>query len=127
MYALLTRSWSSCRLKDWYLTGLGLLINTRSNMSFRRAQVVDSAEPVRSYLRTLRDAGYFDRIAIPDDDKDLLEWASIQLAENVSRSMVGCTPTLESVAAGEFVLGTIQTPCSGQRTVSWPCSSHVRP
>lgn len=94
-------------LKDWYIAGLSLSRSTSSYMNIRRWQEdpKQRTEPVGSYLRLMRDAGYFDRIAIPEDDYELLGWASAQLAEDISRGMAGCTPTLEKVGAGEFVLG----------------------
>src|SRR5215204_1414950 len=74
-------------------------INIATYSNIRLSQERDSTEPVRSYLRALRDAEFFKRIAMPDDDNDLLEWASIQLAERISRGMVGGSPTL-SAACG---------------------------
>lgn len=94
-------------LKDWYIAGLELSRSTTSYMNIRRWQEDPKkrAEPVGSYMRLMRDAGYLERIAIPEDDNELLEWASAQLAENISRGMAGCTPILDKVGAGEFVLG----------------------
>jgi hypothetical protein len=86
-------------LRKWFLAGLDMSINIATYSNIRLSQEEDSAEPVRSYLRALRDAGFFKLIALPDDDNDLLEWASIQLAERISRGMVGGSPTL-SAASG---------------------------
>jgi hypothetical protein len=93
-------------LRKWYVAGLGLMITTSSYISIKQAQEEGSVEPVRSYLRSLRDVGHFRRIVMPDDElSKLLEWASIQLAENISRHMAGCAPRLNKVGAGEFVIG----------------------
>lgn len=75
------------------------------------------AQPVREYLRSLRDAGVFRRMVLPDEDDKLLEFASIQLSERITRGMGGCAPTLlapcsligedgeKEGIAGEFVFG----------------------
>ena len=81
-------------LRDWFVAGLSIAISTATYLNIRRSQEEGLAEPVRSYLRAQRDAGFFKRIAMPDDDNELLEWASMQLAENISRGMTDCTPTL---------------------------------
>jgi hypothetical protein len=64
-----------------------------------RSVFVRLCEPVRSYLRTLRDVQWFHHLSFPDDDNELLEWASIQLAEKISRGMAECTPTFSRVPA----------------------------
>ncbi len=103
-------------LKDWFLAGVDLSLSTAMYSCIGQPQEEKSAEPVRSYLRLLRDAGFFKRISLPDDDNDLLEYSSIQLAERVSRGMAGCTPTLSAAcglledgkkvgAAGDFRIG----------------------
>lgn len=103
-------------LKDWFLAGAELSISTATYSCIRRSQEEGSAEPVRSYLRLLRDAGIFGHIRLPDADNELLEYASIQLAERISRGMAGCTPTFSAVCgwkkdgekvggAGEFGFG----------------------
>lgn len=103
-------------LKDWFLAGLDLSISMATYARIRRSQEEGSAEPVRSYLRMLRDAGMFERVALPDADNDLLDYASIQLAERITRGMSKCTPTLSAAcgllddgepvgAAGDFRFG----------------------
>jgi hypothetical protein len=99
-------------LKDWHAAGWELSISAmtyskiKQSLEIRQSQKPGWAEPVRSYLRMLRDEGFFKRIAIPDDDDDLLKWASIQLAERISRGMADCTPTLSAVGeAGDFRFG----------------------
>lgn len=86
-------------LKSWYLAGLELAISTAVYSNIRQSQEQGSAEPLRSYLRALRDAGIFGHIRLSDADNELLEYASIQLAERVTRGMAECTPTL-SAACG---------------------------
>jgi hypothetical protein len=87
-------------LKAWFLVGQDITTSVRVYLMILRAQEEGSAEPVRSYLRTLRDFGpYFKGVRFPDDDDELLEFASIQLAGNITRGMAECTPTL-SAACG---------------------------
>ena len=86
-------------LRKWLFAGLDVSINLATYASIRRSQEEDSAEAVRSYLRAQRDGGFFKRIAMPDDDDDLLEWASIQLAERISRGMAGGAPTLTAACS----------------------------
>jgi hypothetical protein len=103
-------------LRDWFIAGLKMSISLATYTAIRRSQEEDSGEPLRSYLRDLRVGDFFKRIAIPDDDNELLRWASIQLAELVSRGMADCTPTLSAACgllkdgkpagpAGDFRLG----------------------
>ncbi len=96
-------------LHDWFINGLYLSFGTATYSAIRRSQDQDSAEPVRSYLRTLRDVGWFYRLSFPDGDNDLLEWASVQLAELISRGMADCTPTFSTAPVlkknGEEVRG----------------------
>jgi hypothetical protein len=96
-------------LHDWFIHGLYLTFGTGTYSAIRLSQDEDSAEPVRSYLRTLRDVGWFHRLSFPDDDNGLLEWASIQLAELISRGMADCTPTFSTACVlkrnGEEVRG----------------------
>jgi hypothetical protein len=86
-------------LKDWFCAGLDLSISTATYANIRRSQEKRSAEPLRSYLRMLRDAGFFRHISLPDADNELLDYACIQLAERISRGMADCTPTF-SAASG---------------------------
>jgi hypothetical protein len=72
---------------------LEIVITTAMYLTIRQSQDEGSAEPVRRYLRTWRDAGLFKRISLSDNDSDLLDYACIQLAERISRGMSECTPT----------------------------------
>lgn len=81
-------------LKDWFIAGVELSFSTALYGKIRQSQEEGPAEPVRSYLRMLRDAGIFKHISLPDGDDELLEYASIQLAERISRGLAECTPTL---------------------------------
>lgn len=92
-------------LNGWYIAGLELSISTAVYSNIRRSREEGSAEQVRSYLRKLRDAGMFGHIALPDDDNDLLDYASIQLAERLTRGMGDCTPTLSAGSTGDFRFG----------------------
>lgn len=83
-------------LKDWFLAGLELSISTATYSKIRRSQEEGFAGPIHSYLRALRDAGIFGHIRLPDADNELLEYASIQLAERITRGMTECTPTLSA-------------------------------
>jgi len=85
-------------LKRWYLAGLEFAISMNVYSNIIRSQEQGSAEALRSYLRTLRDGGIFGHILLSDDD-ELTEYASIQLAERITRGMADCTPTL-SAACG---------------------------
>lgn len=87
------------RLEDWFFAGQNLKIPATMYLMIRRSQEEGSAEPVRSYLRTLRDIGYFQLIPLPDADDELLEFASVQVAEHISQGMADCAPTL-SAACG---------------------------
>lgn len=86
-------------LKDWFLAGLEISISTATYSNIRKSQEEGSAEPIRRYLREQRDAGFFGHHKLPDDDNELLEYASIQLAERLTRGMADCRPTL-SAACG---------------------------
>jgi hypothetical protein len=86
-------------LKDWFFDGHDLSIGTAMYLELRRSLLEGSPEPIRSYLRTLRDGRIFGHIPLPDAYDDLLEYASIQLAENITRGMAECAPTL-SAACG---------------------------
>jgi hypothetical protein len=86
-------------LIDWFFAGQELTFTTALYSKIRQAQDERSAEPVYRYLRTLRDAGIFKHISLPDDDNALLEYACIQLAERISRGIAECTPTF-SAACG---------------------------
>jgi hypothetical protein len=79
--------------------GLDLTVSAMIYSMIRRAQEEGSAEPVRSYLRTLRDIGYFKGIPLPDADGDLLEFASVQVAESITSGMSDCTPTLSAACS----------------------------
>jgi hypothetical protein len=84
-------------LKSWYLAGLELAISTEMYSNIRRFQEKGSAKPLRSYLQTLRDAGIFGHFVLSDNDSELAEYASIQLAERLTRGMTDCTPTFSAV------------------------------
>ena len=86
-------------LRDWFIAGLELWVSTALYLSIRQAQLDNSAEPVRRFLRTMRDAGIFKRVRLSDDDSELLEFACIQLADRISRGMSDCTPTLTAACS----------------------------
>jgi hypothetical protein len=87
------------RFEDWFLAGQDLKISVTMYSMIRRSQEKGSAEPVRSYLRTLQDLGIFDLYRIANDDDEVLEFASVQVAESITRGMADCAPTL-SAACG---------------------------
>lgn len=84
-------------LRDWFVAGLELSVTMTTysliSQSQEEGSEKGSAEPVRRYLRTLRDEGFLKRISLSDDDNELLEYVSIQLAERITRGMAECTPT----------------------------------
>lgn len=84
-----------CResLWDWVSVGYALGVGVSLYMTIEQSTEEGSAEPVRSYLRMLRDAERWHRLPLPDEDTELLEYASIQLAEHITRGMAECTPT----------------------------------
>jgi hypothetical protein len=86
-------------LKDWFVAGAELAISTATYSCIKRSQEEGFAEPVRYYFRTLRDAGIFKHLRLPDDDGEMLNYACIQLAERISLGMADCTPTF-SAACG---------------------------
>jgi hypothetical protein len=83
----------------WFFAGQDLSIGTAMYLELRWSLNEGSPEPMRSYLRTLRDGQIFGHIPLPDAYDDLLEYASIQLAENITQGMAECVPTL-SAACG---------------------------
>lgn len=89
-----------CRepLRDWFFAGFELGRSLAFYSVIERS-VEGTAEPVRQFLRRERDDGLFHRLPLPDDDTELLEYASIQLSESVTRGMAGCTPTLNAMCA----------------------------
>lgn len=89
-----------CResLKDWFFAGFELGRSATLSATIKQCEE-GSAEPVRQLLRGDRDAGLFHRFPLPDDDNDLLEYASIQLAESITRGMAECTTTLGAMCA----------------------------
>lgn len=91
---------NECResLKDWFFAGFELGRSATLYAIIERCEE-GSAEPVRQLLRRDRDAGLFHRFPLPDDDNDLLEYASIQLAESITRGLAECTPTLSAMCA----------------------------
>ncbi len=100
-------------LQDWFAAGVGLSISTATYSAIRQSQDSRSAEPIRRYLRTLRDGRLFAHLRLSDDDNELLNYACLQLAEKVSRGMTDCTPTLmvardfpeDGTRAGELRFG----------------------
>jgi hypothetical protein len=92
-------------LKDWFIAGQEVSISTAMYSKIKQSLEDASAEPVRRYLRTWRDAGLFKRISLSDDDDKLLDYACVQLAERISRGMEDCTPTF-SAACGLLKDGT---------------------
>lgn len=81
-------------LAEWFIAGAELQISVALCISLRQSLKEGSAELVRRYLRASRDVGFFRRLVFPDDDDALLEFASIQLSERITRGMERCTPTL---------------------------------
>jgi hypothetical protein len=107
-----------CResLRGWYEASLTLGFSAALYEAIKKAREEESAEPVRRYLRALRDAGMWRRAPLPDGRDELLEYADIQLAESITRGMADCTPTLTAACglredgakvgeAGDFRLG----------------------
>lgn len=86
-------------LNEWFLAGQDLTVSAMIYSMIRRSQEEGSAELVRSYLRTLRDIGYFKGIPLPDADGVLLEFASVQVAESITSGMSDCTPTLSAACS----------------------------
>jgi hypothetical protein len=84
-----------CResLRAWISYGYTLGVCLSLYMTIQESFEEGSAEPVRGYLRMLRDAERWHRLPLPNDDVELVEYASIQLAELVTRGMADCTPT----------------------------------
>jgi hypothetical protein len=61
-------------------------------MVLERGLGEESAKPVRDFLWAYRDAGLFiDKI--PDDKDELLDYASVQLAEMITRGLADCKET----------------------------------
>jgi hypothetical protein len=84
-----------CResLRDWFVAGFELSMSAGLYVTIEQSIEENSAEPVRERLRMYRDATLFGRVPLPDLDEELLEYASIQLAERITRGLAECTPT----------------------------------
>jgi len=54
---------------------------------------LDDARSMREYLRTLRDGGIF-WARIPENDRDCLERASVELSRGITKGLEGCSWTL---------------------------------
>jgi hypothetical protein len=91
-----------CResLRDWSIEGLELHITILLYVALNEGIDAHSGEPVRRFLRSLRDIGVvWGRL--PDDEGECLESASIHLAERITRVLEGCNQTF--VAACSLV------------------------
>ena len=80
-------------LRDWFIAGFELSMSVSLYNAIAQSIEADSATPVRQLLRTYRDATLFKHMPLPDPDDELLEYASIQLAERITRGIAECTPT----------------------------------
>jgi hypothetical protein len=84
----------SCResLHKWQRVGEYLTMTIALYMTLKQGLDEDTAEPVRSLLWVCRDDGLFTD-KIPDDKDELLEYASIQVAELITRGQEGSKDT----------------------------------
>jgi hypothetical protein len=84
-----------CResLRWWRAVGTYLTMTIHLSMALKQGLDEKSAGPVRAFLWAYRDARLF-KDKIPDDTDELLEYASIQLAEMITRGLADCKETL---------------------------------
>ena len=84
-----------CResLRWWKAVGTYLTMTIHLYMALKQGLEEESAGPVRDVLWAYRDARLF-KDKIPDDKDVLLEYASIQIAEMITRGLADCKETL---------------------------------
>jgi hypothetical protein len=78
--------------RSWLIAGYELSVTIALYEKLREAITTDSTENLRAFLRNMRDVGNAYG-AIPAND-ELLEHVSILLAEQITRGLEGCSPTL---------------------------------
>lgn len=83
-----------CRepLRSWFLEGEELMLSIALHMTLRESLDAGTVQPLRQYLRLMRDLGIFYG-AMPQDSEKLLRGISIILAERVNKGMQGCKQT----------------------------------
>jgi hypothetical protein len=77
----------------WEAVGEYLTMTISLYAALKQGLDEDTAKPIRDHMRAYRDAGLF-TAGIPDDKDALLEYASIQLAELMTRGLERCTVAL---------------------------------
>lgn len=107
-------------LSAWWLAACELQLTVTLYSKLKESLEGENADPIRNYLRSLRDEGVFKRskrLLLSNDDDALREFASDQLSERITRGMEDCTPTLlagcrlineegaKVGAAGDFYFG----------------------
>lgn len=84
-----------CResMESWLVEGVNLTESITLHLYLREAIATSSTERLRARLRKWRDGTTFWG-AMPEEDEELLEGISVRLAEQISRGLEGCSPTI---------------------------------
>jgi hypothetical protein len=104
------RSWLVEGYKLWrtmaLYTGLRTAVTSEST---------DRTEPLRAFMRAERDLGNAFG-SMPENDEELLEHVSILIAEQISKGLEGCTPTLLAASSLERGKGKKEGPAADFRS-----------
>jgi hypothetical protein len=97
-------SWQS-----WLVEGYELSLTIALYEGLREAIATESTKKLRAFLRNTRDVGNAYG-TIPADEEALLEHVSILLAEQITKGLEGCSPTLLAACSLERAPGEKEGP-----------------